>query len=87
MIPVELLTRRRAALKERIDESRALIRQAGGQGVEWLFLVEEEYRLASLTTEFRFVGRLIERLENPDHIRAWQASAPAASLRSLEEQA
>jgi hypothetical protein len=37
-----------------------------------VFLVEEEYRLALLDAESRFVTGLIESLKQPDYIRAWQ---------------
>jgi hypothetical protein len=42
--------------------------------VQWVFLVEEEYRLAVLETEQRFVARLIESLGHPDYGRAWDAA-------------
>ncbi|HEV7934344.1 MAG TPA: PadR family transcriptional regulator [Actinomadura sp.] len=69
---VELLGRRLTALAEEIDEIRAIVRAAVEGGVAWVFLVEEEYRLAVLEAECRFVTRLIESLEQPDYVRAWQ---------------
>lgn len=54
-------------------------RRAADQGAGWLFLVEEEYRLGQLAAEYCFVGRLVERLSDPEHVRAWRASVPAAA--------
>jgi DNA-binding PadR family transcriptional regulator len=69
---VELLGRRLVALGEEIDEIRATVQTAADGGVAWVFLVEEEYRLAVLDAESRFVTGLVESLEQPDYIRAWQ---------------
>jgi DNA-binding PadR family transcriptional regulator len=69
---VELLGERLVALGEEIDEIRATVRTATDSGVAWVFLVEEEYRLAVLDAESRFVTGLIESLKQPDYIRAWQ---------------
>jgi DNA-binding PadR family transcriptional regulator len=69
---VELLGERLAALAEEADEIRATVRAAADGGVAWVFLVEEEYRLALLDAESRFVTKLIESLGQPDYIRAWQ---------------
>jgi DNA-binding PadR family transcriptional regulator len=69
---VELLTQRLAALSGESDEIRATVRTAAEGGVAWVFLVEEEYRLAVLDAESRFVTGLIESLEDPEYVRAWQ---------------
>jgi DNA-binding PadR family transcriptional regulator len=69
---VELLGERLVALGEEIDEIRATVRTAADTGLPWVFLVEEEYRLALLDAESRFVTGLIESLKQPDYIRAWQ---------------
>jgi DNA-binding PadR family transcriptional regulator len=69
---VELLGRRSAALTAEIDEVRATVKTAADGGVAWVFLVEEEYRLAVLDAECRFVTGLIESLKQPDYVRAWQ---------------
>jgi DNA-binding PadR family transcriptional regulator len=68
----ELLSRRLAALNAEIDEIRAVVRKAADGGVLWIFLVEEEYRLALLEAECRFVTGLIESLRKPEYVRAWQ---------------
>ncbi|WP_242676434.1 PadR family transcriptional regulator [Streptosporangium minutum] len=69
---VELLTQRSTALSEEADEIRAVVKSALDDGVRWVFLVEDEYRLAVLEAERRFVAGLIESLKQPDYIRAWQ---------------
>ncbi len=69
---VELLKRRLTALSHEIDAVRALVQGASDGGVHWLFLVEEDYRLAVLEAEHSFVERLIESLSQPEHLRAWQ---------------
>ena len=69
---VELLEQRRSALTSESDEIRAAVRSAGESGVAWVFLVEEEYRLALLEAESRFVAGLVESLRQPDYVRAWQ---------------
>jgi DNA-binding PadR family transcriptional regulator len=71
---VEMLTRRSVALDAEISDTRAEIEGARAQGVQWVFLVEEEYRLAVLQTERRFVGEIIESLGSPDYARAWDAA-------------
>ncbi|MCW2890184.1 MAG: PadR-like family transcriptional regulator [Streptosporangiaceae bacterium] len=69
---VELLGRRLTALTAEADEIRATVRSATEAGVAWVFLVEEEYRLAVLDAECRFVTGLVESLKQPDYVRAWQ---------------
>jgi DNA-binding PadR family transcriptional regulator len=69
---VELLTQRLAALAGEIDEIRATVQTAADAGVAWVFLVEEDYRLALVDAESRFVTGLIESLEQPEYVRAWQ---------------
>jgi DNA-binding PadR family transcriptional regulator len=69
---VELLAQRLVALADEIDEIRATVRTTVEGGVAWVFLVEEEYRLAVLDAECRFVTGLIESLKQPDYVRAWR---------------
>jgi Predicted transcriptional regulators len=68
----DLLGERMTALTEETDEIRGAVGGAADNGVPWVFLVEEEYRLAVLDAESRFVTGLIESLKQPDYIRAWQ---------------
>ena len=67
----DLLGLRLAALGREIHDIRETVRSATAQGVPWIFLVEEEYRLAELKTEERFVKELAEGLEKPDYVRKW----------------
>lgn len=69
---VELLGKRLAALTTQTDEIRARMQAAADEGVAWVFLVEERYRLTVLDAECRFVVELIEALEQPDYIQAWK---------------
>jgi DNA-binding PadR family transcriptional regulator len=69
---VELLRQRLAALADEIDEIRGSVQTAVDAGVAWVFLVEEDYRLALVDAESRFVTGLIESLEQPEYVRAWQ---------------
>jgi DNA-binding PadR family transcriptional regulator len=68
---VELLRRRTDALAAEQRKIRETVRGAADQGVAWVFLVEEEYRLAVLDAELRFVAQLIESLSEPDYARTW----------------
>jgi DNA-binding PadR family transcriptional regulator len=68
---VELLRRRLAALGDEAEEIRATVSSATGDGVAWVFLVEEEYRLAVLDAERRFVEGLVESLAQPGYAEAW----------------
>jgi DNA-binding PadR family transcriptional regulator len=74
--PVEaagLLRRRLDALAAEAGEIRATVKAAVDGGLQWVFLVEEEYRLALLDAEHAFVGGLVASLEAPEYIRAWEA--------------
>ena len=68
---VRLLRTRQAALDAEAQETRDAMRGATESGVAWVFLVEEEYRLALLEAENRFVAGLVERLEDPEYVRQW----------------
>jgi DNA-binding PadR family transcriptional regulator len=68
---VELLGQRLVALTAEIDQIRASVRTATEQNLPWVFLVEEEYRLAVLEAESRFVAGLSESLKQPDYVQAW----------------
>jgi DNA-binding PadR family transcriptional regulator len=69
---VELLGRRLVALAEEAEQIRADVKSSTDGGLEWVFVVEEEYRLAVLDAEIRFVTTLVEQLGKPDHVREWQ---------------
>ncbi|MBM7775395.1 DNA-binding PadR family transcriptional regulator [Actinokineospora baliensis] len=69
---VELLGRRLVALDGEAGGIASEIAAAKAQGVLWVFLIEEDYRLALLEAERRFVTSLIAALGAPEYIRAWQ---------------
>jgi DNA-binding PadR family transcriptional regulator len=61
-----LLARRAEALAEGRDEIRARMDDALAAGLDPVFLVEEDYRLALLDAESAFVARFIEQITQPD---------------------
>ncbi|GAB2844527.1 PadR family transcriptional regulator [Lentzea nigeriaca] len=69
---VELLRARSAALTKDIENTRAMVGKATGDGVEWIFLVEEEYRISLLETELRLVEKLTGELAKADYQHRWQ---------------
>lgn len=69
---VELLGRRLATLTEQVEEIRATMQRARDEGVDWWFLIEEEYRLAIREAERGYVASLAERLGDADYQRMWQ---------------
>ncbi|MFD9736337.1 PadR family transcriptional regulator [Umezawaea sp. NPDC059074] len=69
---VDLLGRRLVALTEETDQIRADVKASVDGGLAWVFVVEEEYRLAVLDAEARFVTTLITQLEKPEYVRMWQ---------------
>lgn len=72
----DLLERRLAVLAEQAEEIRALKRRATEEGLAWVFLVEEDYRLALLEAEHRFVTTLVQALRQPGYERQWRALFP-----------
>ncbi|MEV4225330.1 PadR family transcriptional regulator [Nonomuraea sp. NPDC049725] len=67
-----LLGRRLATLDEQVAEVEGVLAAAAGDGVLWVFLAEERYRLALLEAERRFVTELVASLGDPAYVRAWQ---------------
>jgi DNA-binding PadR family transcriptional regulator len=68
---VGLLGQRSSALAAEREATRQTVESTLGGGVPWVFLVEEDYRLALLDAELAFVARLIESLSEPEYARAW----------------
>lgn len=68
---VELLGTRAAALTKDIDETRAMVAKAMDDGVQWIFLVEEEYRISVLEAELKLVEKLTGELSQADYQRQW----------------
>ena len=69
---VVLLGRRLVALTEEAEQIRADVKDSVDGGLEWVFVVEDEYRLAVLDAEVRFVTTLVAQLEEPEYVRKWQ---------------
>ncbi|MCC3371916.1 PadR family transcriptional regulator [Cohnella sp. REN36] len=68
----ELLGKRLEALIKQTEESQDLIRKSTDNGVQWVFLAEEEYGLALMKAEISFITKLIESLQDPSYDRARQ---------------
>jgi DNA-binding PadR family transcriptional regulator len=69
---VELLGTRLAALTEEAEQIRTDVKASTDGGLAWVFVVEEEYRLAVLDAEAKFVTTLVEQLGKPEYVRMWQ---------------
>ncbi|QRP50327.1 PadR family transcriptional regulator [Amycolatopsis sp. FDAARGOS 1241] len=60
-------------LAEQIAEARGVIDRSLAEGVSRLFLIEEEFRVAMLTTELDFVRRFIGEINQPGgYGRMWR---------------
>ena len=75
----ELLSRRLVALTQQTEATRKVLGTAAEDGVLWVFLAEEQYRLALLEAERRFVTNLIESLKDPAYHRLWHQRADELS--------
>ncbi len=81
----ELLTMRKDALAERMEQSRAYMEQTLQMGISRLFVIESDYEGALLEAEMKWLERLIRDIEaGPYTVRTsdgWQwaieAEAPA----------
>ncbi|HEX7303883.1 PadR family transcriptional regulator [Lentzea sp.] len=69
---VDLLHARAGVLTKDLDDTRAIVAKAGDEGVEWIFLVEEEYRISLLEAELRLVQRLTGELAKDEYQRLWR---------------
>ncbi|MGW7536065.1 PadR family transcriptional regulator [Amycolatopsis sp. NPDC054798] len=67
----QLLQQRLAALTAIADDIRATIDAGREQGLDWWFLVEEDYRLTKVEAERGFVERLSESVAGEDYRQAW----------------
>ena len=68
---IGLLEQRLAVLAEEGEEIRETVRGATENRVPWVFLIEEEYRLAVIRTEQRFVKDLIDSIGTPEYAKQW----------------
>lgn len=66
-----LLERRSAALTAERAKLRQVVESAREGGLPWVFLVEDDYRLAVLDAELAFIARLVDSLSAPDYARTW----------------
>lgn len=62
---VELLRKRLRNLEQQREHTRTLVDSTLATGVHPLFQIEEEYRIAMLEGEARFVEQFIERITDP----------------------
>ncbi|WP_320065173.1 PadR family transcriptional regulator [Micromonospora sp. RTGN7] len=69
---VALLRKRQEALTTKVEETRKLMQEAIDNGVRWIFLVEEQYALAMMDAESRYLTELTSSLTDPGYIRSWQ---------------
>ncbi|MGX1776796.1 PadR family transcriptional regulator [Nocardia brasiliensis] len=68
---VELLTARRVALAQQIEELRANRQAAMSRGLDWIFLIEDDFKIERLDAEERFITRLVPKLADPDYATNW----------------
>jgi DNA-binding PadR family transcriptional regulator len=69
---VELLKARADALTKDLDETRAMVGKATADGVQWIFLVEEEYRMSLVEAELRLVEKLTAELSKAEYQHLWR---------------
>ncbi|MFJ8960881.1 PadR family transcriptional regulator [Lentzea sp. HUAS TT2] len=69
---VELLKARADALTKDLDETRAMVGKATADGVQWIFLVEEEYRMSLVEAELRLVEKLTGELAKAEYQHLWR---------------
>lgn len=63
---VALLRARLTRLAERRSETQGVIERALASELHPLFVIEEEYRIAMLTSEMTFVAGFIDKITNPE---------------------
>jgi DNA-binding PadR family transcriptional regulator len=68
----DLLRTRAGVLGRELAEARAVVEKATSEGLQWIFLVEEEYRISLLEAESRFTAKLIEQLGEAEYQAAWR---------------
>ncbi|WP_164491701.1 PadR family transcriptional regulator [Staphylospora marina] len=59
-----LLKERAEALQKQVDEMKGSVREVLDQGVDRLFLIEEEYAIQLLEAELEWIRRLIRQIED-----------------------
>lgn len=88
---VTLLEDRMHSLSEKIKAQHFDLETSKQQGVDRLFLLEDEYRLAQLESERGWIQKLIGEIrdgtltETSDHILRWKVTRPDLALLSSED--
>ncbi len=86
-----LLEDRLHALSEQIDEQHAALETTRQQGVDRIFLIEDEYRLAQQINERGWVEKLLEEIkdgtltEPSDDILRWKITRPDLAFLPFED--
>ena len=92
--PTEAIARledRLRALSEQMQEQQSDMEMCRQQGVDQLFLIEDEYRLAQLASEEAWVKQLIGKLkdetltESADGVLSWKVARPELAFRATQE--
>jgi DNA-binding PadR family transcriptional regulator len=88
---VALLDDRMHSLAEKIQEQHSELETGRRQGVDRLFLIEDEYRLAQLESERAWVQKLIREIkdgtltETSDDILRWKVTRPDLAFLPSED--
>ncbi|WP_207757131.1 PadR family transcriptional regulator [Nonomuraea cypriaca] len=69
---IRLLSQRLERVTTQGEQIRQSRKNADDDGVLWVFLIDDDYRLALVEAERRFVTELIESFKQPAYTRAWQ---------------
>nr|WP_284733901.1 MULTISPECIES: PadR family transcriptional regulator [unclassified Dyella] len=69
---VALLLQRQRAMQAQIETIESMLDQARRDNVPWIFLIEEDYRIALLRAEYGYVSELAESLNRADYLETWQ---------------
>ncbi len=89
---VALLEDRMHSLSEQIEAQRSELETCKQRGVDRLFLIEDEYRLAQQISERAWVEKLIGDIkdgtltETPDDILRWKVTRPDLAFLPSEEE-
>jgi DNA-binding PadR family transcriptional regulator len=88
---VALLEERMHSLSEKIQEQHSNVEACRQRGVDRLFLIEDEYRLAQLESEHAWVDKLIQEIkdgtltEASDDILRWKVTRPDLAFLPAED--
>ncbi len=88
---VALLEERMHSLSEKIQEQQSDLEMCRQRGVDRLFLIEDEYRLAQFESECAWVQKLIREIkdgtltESSDDILRWKVTRPDLAFLPSED--